>query len=86
MAGIFSLIEKHGEMAKAISNTMRNIFGITGMFVWSFAATSNNMVSNLIGQKKQKPCIAGSSEDNVLEPGCLYCNKCFAQYFSLYIF
>lgn len=53
MAGIFLLIEKHGEMAKAISNTMRNIFGITGMFVWSFAATSNNMVSNLIGQKKQ---------------------------------
>jgi len=49
----FLLIEKHGEMAKAISNTMRNIFGITGMFVWSFAATSNNMVSNLIGQKKQ---------------------------------
>ena len=26
----FLLIEKHGEMAKAISNTMRNIFGITG--------------------------------------------------------
>ncbi|MBK8928408.1 MAG: MATE family efflux transporter [Chitinophagaceae bacterium] len=49
----FLLIEKHGEMAKAISNTMRNIFGITGMFVWSFAATSNNMVSNLIGQNKQ---------------------------------
>lgn len=48
----FLLIEKHGEMAKAISNTMRNIFGITGMFVWAFAATSNNMVSNLIGQKK----------------------------------
>ncbi|NMD28736.1 MAG: M24 family metallopeptidase, partial [Bacteroidetes bacterium] len=22
----------------------------------------------------------------VLEPGCLYRNKCFAQYFSLYIF
>ena len=39
-------------MAKAISNTMRNIFGITGMFVWAFAATCNNMVSNLIGQKK----------------------------------
>lgn len=48
----FLLIEKHGEMAKAISNTMRNIFGITGMFVWAFAATCNNMVSNLIGQKK----------------------------------
>ncbi len=48
----FLLIERHGEMAKAISNTMRNVFGLAGVFVWAFAATSNNMVSNLIGQQK----------------------------------
>jgi Na+-driven multidrug efflux pump len=29
---------------------MRNIFGFFGVFTWSFAATSNTMVSNIIGQ------------------------------------
>lgn len=46
----YILIEHHGERALAISNTMRNIFGIFGIFSWAFAATSNTMVSNLIGQ------------------------------------
>jgi len=50
----FFLIEaRHDETAKAISNTMRNIFGFIGVFVWAFSATCNNMVSNLMGQKKQ---------------------------------
>jgi len=46
----YVLIEHHGERALAISNTMRNIFGFFGVFTWSFAATSNTMVSNIIGQ------------------------------------
>jgi len=55
----FILIEGlHDETAKAISNTMRNVFGLTGVFVWAFAATTNVMVSNLMGQKR---------EDRVLE-------------------
>jgi Na+-driven multidrug efflux pump len=29
---------------------MRNIFGVAGIFSWAFAATTNTMVSNLIGQ------------------------------------
>jgi putative MATE family efflux protein len=49
----FLLIESHGPMAKAISNTMRNVFGLAGIFIWAFAGTSNTMVSNLIGQKRQ---------------------------------
>jgi len=48
----FLLIESRGIMAKAISNTMRNIFGICGIFTWSLASTTNVMVSNLIGQGK----------------------------------
>jgi MATE family multidrug resistance protein len=48
----YILIEHHGDRALAISNTMRNIFGIAGVFSWSFAATSNAMVSNVIGQGK----------------------------------
>ncbi len=55
----FFLIEGRGdEMAKAISNVMRNVFGLVGVFVWAFASTSNAMVSNLMGQKR---------EDKILE-------------------
>ena len=53
----FLLIETKGPMAKAISNTMRNVFGLAGIFVWAFAGTSNTMVSNLIGQKREEMVI-----------------------------
>ncbi len=49
----YLLVEKHGSQALAISNTMRNIFGLFGIFAWSFAATANTMVSNIIGQGRQ---------------------------------
>ena len=49
----FILIEDKGSAAKAISNTMRNVFGLVGVFVWAFAGTCNTMVSNLMGQKKE---------------------------------
>jgi len=44
------LVEHHGRQALAISNTMRNIFGLFGVFAWAFASTTNAMVSNIIGQ------------------------------------
>lgn len=46
----YILVEHHGARSLAISNIMRNIFGVAGIFSWSFAATTNTMVSNLIGQ------------------------------------
>jgi putative MATE family efflux protein len=46
----YIMMEHHGARALAISNTMRNIFGIFGVFSWAFAATTNTMVSNIIGQ------------------------------------
>lgn len=48
----YILIEHHGEMALAVSNSMRNIFGIFGVFSWAFASTTSAMVSNIIGQKR----------------------------------
>ncbi len=48
----YILIEHHGPRALAISNTMRNIFGLFGIFCWAFASTTNTMVSNVIGQGK----------------------------------
>ena len=49
----FILIEHYGEMPLAISNIMRNIFGVFGIFSWAFASTTNSMVSNVIGQDKK---------------------------------
>ena len=46
----YILIEHHGPRDLAISNVMRNIFGLFGCVIWSFAATTNMMVSNIIGQ------------------------------------
>ncbi|MGI8951899.1 MAG: MATE family efflux transporter [Chitinophagaceae bacterium] len=49
----YILIEHHGERDLAISNIMRNIFGLFGCISWAFAAASNTMVSNIIGQGLQ---------------------------------
>ncbi len=49
----YILIEHHGTQPLAISNVMRNLFGIFGCFAWSFSAASNSMVSNIIGQQLQ---------------------------------
>lgn len=38
----------------AISTTMRTVFGFFGTFFWSLAATTNSMVSNIIGQGKKE--------------------------------
>lgn len=50
----FILIERNATHVDdlAISNTMRNIFGLFGVSTWAFAATSSTMVSNIIGQKR----------------------------------
>lgn len=50
----YILVEHHGEMALAVSNSMRNIFGIFGTFSWAFASTTSAMVSNIIGQKRHE--------------------------------
>jgi len=49
----FLLIEPRGEQAKAISNVMRIIYGLTGVFIWALSGTTNVMVSNLMGQHRQ---------------------------------
>lgn len=51
-------IEHYGSRDLAISNTMRNIFGMFGVFTWAFAATATTMVSNLIGQNRAEEVLA----------------------------
>lgn len=50
----YVLVEHKGTEASAISNIMRNVFGFFGCITWAFAATSNTMVSNVIGQGLQE--------------------------------
>jgi Na+-driven multidrug efflux pump len=66
----FILIEKRGAEAKAISNTMRNVFGLVGVFVWAFAGTCNTMVSNLMGQKREDLVILAINKIMLLSVGC----------------
>jgi MATE family multidrug resistance protein len=57
----YVLIERNSDQTGlAVSNTMRTIFGFFGVTVWAFAATTNAMVSNIIGQGRRElvfPCI-----------------------------
>lgn len=53
----FLMTEHHGEMALKVSNVMRNIFGVFGCVTWALAATTNAMVSNVIGQGKKDQVI-----------------------------
>jgi putative MATE family efflux protein len=49
----YVLVEHHGQTSLAVSNTMRNIFGFFGSFIWAFSSTANTMVSNAIGQGRK---------------------------------
>jgi MATE family multidrug resistance protein len=71
----YILIEHHGSMDLAISNIMRNIFGFFGCFTWAFAAATNTMVSNIIGQQmhdKVIPLIKKIMLLSLLFAGCVF--------------
>jgi MATE family multidrug resistance protein len=53
----YILIEHHGQTALAVSNVMRNIFGIMSCVTWAFASAGGAMVSNIIGQGKKEQVI-----------------------------
>jgi MATE family multidrug resistance protein len=65
----FILLEQYGDRAKAISNAMRNIFGLMGIMIWAFASTSNTMVSNLIGQKRESEVLHAVHKTMLLSLG-----------------
>ena len=46
----FILVSHHGRTALDVTQTMRVVIGFMGVMVWSFASTTNTMVSNVIGQ------------------------------------
>jgi MATE family multidrug resistance protein len=66
----FFLIESRGNVLdKAISNVMRNVFGLAGVFVWAFASTSNVVVSNLMGQRREDKVILAINKTMMLSIG-----------------
>ncbi len=38
---------------QAVSQTMRNLFGLGGVFTWAFGSSTNTVISNIIGQKRE---------------------------------
>lgn len=85
----FILIEQRGSMAKSISNVMRNVFGLVGVFVWALASTSNAMVSNLMGQKREDKVIEAITKITYWSIGlcsmmCLLLNLFPVMFFRLF--
>ena len=54
----FIFIEQLGVQSLAASQVLRNIFGIVGVGTWALATTCNTMVSNIIGQGRQREVIS----------------------------
>lgn len=50
----FIFVEHLGNQELAASQILRSIFGVMGIGVWALASTCNTMVSNIIGQQKQR--------------------------------
>jgi MATE family multidrug resistance protein len=50
----FIFVEHLGQRELAASQILRSIFGIVGVVTWSFATACNSMVSNVIGQGRQR--------------------------------
>jgi len=82
----FLLIESRGPVAKAVSNTMRNVFGLAGVFIWAFAGTSNTMVSNLIGQGRKDMVIPVVKKISLWSLGLCLVMICFLNLFPVTFF
>lgn len=54
----FFFVEHLGGQSLAASQVLRNIFGIVSVGTWALATTCNTMVSNIIGQGRQKDVMA----------------------------
>jgi multidrug resistance protein, MATE family len=85
----YILIEHHGDEQLAISNAMRNVFGFFGCFSWAFAAASNAMVSNVMGQGLQYKVPQLINKITKLSVGfslivCLIINIIPRQFLSIY--
>lgn len=77
----YILIEHHGQRALAVSNAMRNIYGLFGLFSWAFAATTSTMVSNIIGQDRREEVMALVSRIGFMSFGISFAIFCILNTF-----
>lgn len=55
----FILVSRnYSDEDQAISQTMRNLFGLGGVFSWAFGSSANTIISNMIGQGRQEEMFA----------------------------
>ena len=67
----YLLIERNSsQTGLAASNTMRNIFGFFGVFIWAFASATNSLVSNVIGQNRSDLVLPLIRKIIALSSGC----------------
>lgn len=50
----FIFVEHLGNRELAVSQVLRSVFGVAGIGLWALASACNTMVSNVIGQRKQR--------------------------------
>ncbi len=50
----FLMVEHLGTRALAASQILRSVFGLLGMTTWAFSSVTSSMVSNLMGQERQR--------------------------------
>jgi multidrug resistance protein, MATE family len=62
---------------QAVSQAMRNLFGLTGIFSWAFGSSANTIISNLIGQGRA---------DEIFYTIRKMCILCFAGMFIMFVF
>lgn len=87
----YILIERNhpADTPQAISNVMRNVFGLFGCMSWAFAGTCNSMVSNIIGQGRKEEVNSVISKIVTLSTGlalllCLFLNLFPTFFLSLF--
>lgn len=85
----FIFVEHLGTRELAASQILRSVIGIAGIGLWALATACNTMVSNVIGQKKQRlviPVALRISKVSLIYSGvlCLLLNLFAYEFLSVY--
>lgn len=85
----FIFVEHLGTRELAASQILRSVIGIAGIGLWALAAACNTMVSNVIGQQKQRlvlPVAFRISKISLIYSGilCLLLNAFAREFLSVY--
>lgn len=85
----FIFVEHLGERELAASQILRSVFGIMSIGTWAFASVCNTMVSNVIGQGKQRevlPVILKTAKLSLIYAAivCLILLNFSTEFLSLY--